>query len=115
MENEGVIISRVSIVDETVTVHYENGAEEKMMCCCDTYKKMYKTWIEHLPPFISDKYKSHMRNITLAAINDNHKCIHELQCLFDVGHEEEIKKFFTYMRNRHLTLPAKKAIWTVAQ
>lgn len=115
MENPGVAISSVVIVDEKITVHYENGAVEELTCCCETYTKMYETWIKELPPFISDKFKMQMRNITLSAINNNKKCIHDLQYMFAPGKEDEVMKFFTYMRNRHLTLPAKKSIWTVVQ
>jgi pentatricopeptide repeat protein len=44
-----------------------------------------------------------MRNIILATINNNQKCIHDMCSYFSAGNEEEAKKFLTYMRNRDIT------------
>lgn len=112
MENQGIDIQSVGFNSGIVVVSYVNGATESFPANLDTYKAFYHKWLESNPPFISDLYKIQMRNIILASINNNQKCIADLNKFFSSPNEETVKKFFTYIRNREQTLPPKKAQWT---
>lgn len=115
MEHAGVEIRSVQLADGNVIVTYENDAVETLTNTKDTYTAIYNHWIKDNPPFISDSHKLEMRNITLAAINNNEKCLSDLSAYFQSPNEETVKKFFTYMRKRPEILPEKKAIWTVVE
>lgn len=113
MENQGIEIQNVEIADDNIVIKYMNDAIETLPNNSQTYKQFYDLWLRNNPPFISDIFKTEMRNITLVSINDNGKCVTDLQQFFNVGNEDRMKKFFTYMRNREGTLPAQKAMWKV--
>jgi len=110
MENTNNNITSVSITDNNVVISYDNSNQEFIPLNTDSYKKMRDTWLKDQPPFISDKYKKNMNNIILASIQNKEKSINELSEFFKVGNEEEIIKFFNYMRERDLT--TEKAKWT---
>jgi hypothetical protein len=110
MDNNNININSVEL-SENIVINYENDVVETLPKNIDTYKAFYDKWLVEDPPFISDIYKSQMRNIILACINNNQNCIDELNVFFSSPNEETVKKFFIYMRNRHTTLPEKKAIW----
>ena len=114
MEQNGVEIESIELADNHIHLKYVNGAEESLSNSLDTYKQFYELWLKDNPPFISDVHKSVMRNIILSAINDNPKCMAELQAFFNHPNEESVKKFLTYMRKRNDILPEKKAIWNVS-
>lgn len=111
MDNLGVEITSVQLPSGSIVVKYANGATETLPNTCATYEMMHEKWIIPLPPFITDKYKIQMRDITLCCINDNHKCECANMDFFSSPNEEKVMKFLNYMRNRHLTLPAEKAKW----
>jgi hypothetical protein len=113
MENDGVEIESVLFELQNMIINYVNGANESLPIGLDTYKAFHQKWLIPNPPFISDSYKIPMRNIILAAINNNPKCIAELNKFFSPDNQDTVKKFFTYMRSRDATLPAKKVAWTV--
>lgn len=115
MENDGLEIVSVQFESGNCVVNYVNGAIETLPVNIETYKAFREKWLVSNPPFISDSYKVQMRNITLASINNNPKCIADLDKFFASPNEETVKKFFIYMRNRDATLPAKKAVWTVVK
>ena len=112
MENPGIEIQSVDLASNNINVSFVNGASESYPNTIDTYKLFYNKWLVNNPPFISDQHKVQMRNITLASINNNAKCISDLNKYFSPPNEETVKKFFTYMRSRDSVLPAKKAAWT---
>lgn len=113
MENDGVEIESVLFEPENMIINYVNGANESLAINLDTYKAFHQKWLVPNPPFISDSHKIQMRNIILASINNNPKCIAELNKFFSPANQDTVKRFLTYMRSRDATLPAKKAIWTV--
>ena len=115
MDNEGIEIQSVEFTETDIIIKYENNAIETLPKNMETYKAFHDKWLVENPPFISDIYKSQMRNIILANINNNKNCIEELDKFFQSPNEETAKKFFRYMRNRHITLPPQKAIWTPVQ
>ena len=112
MENPGVAIQSVHFESGKIIVNYENGATETLPIDKTTYEAFNQKWLVNNPPFISDIYKTQMRNIILACINTNPRCVADLEKFFSSPNEENVKKFFTYMRNRDAILPAKKAVWT---
>jgi hypothetical protein len=111
MENPGVNIQSVLFESGNIIVNYENGTTEILPNDKTTYELFNKKWLVNNPPFISDIYKTHMRNIILACINTNPRCIADLEKFFSSPNEEAVNKFFTYMRNRDTILPTKKAQW----
>jgi hypothetical protein len=113
MENDGVEIESVLFESDNMIINYVNGANESLAVGLDTYKAFHQKWLVSNPPFISDSYKIQMRNIILASINNNPKCIADLNKFFIPANQNTVKKFFIYMRKRDATLPAKKAAWTV--
>ena len=112
MDNQDVEIQSVEFSDNNIIIKYVNSAIETLPKDINTYKSFHEKWLIDNPPFISDIYKAQMRNIILASINNNSKCIDELNNFFQSPNEENVKKFFIYMRNRHITLPPQKAMWT---
>jgi hypothetical protein len=113
MDNINNELMSVKIENDTMSIVYDNGSVESLPVCYDTYVKMHNEWLVNQPPFISDLYKIHMRNIILATINKNEKCISDLNNFFCTGNEEEVKKFLLYMRKRDLT--EEKSKWTTNQ
>lgn len=110
MEQDRQVITSVNLQNGIISVTYENGEVENLPNDRETYVAMYNKWLINQPPFISDLYKVQMRNIILATINNNQKCINDMCAYFSVGNEEEAKKFLTYMRNRDLTEEKNKWI-----
>jgi len=110
MENTNNTITSLLITDNNVIVSYDNSNKETIPLNTNSYKKMRDTWLKENPPFISDKFKKNMNNIILASIQNKQKSIQELSEFFKEGNEEEIIKFFNYMRTRDLT--EEKAKWT---
>jgi len=113
MENEGIDIASVELSGDNIKVIYVNDATEILANNRDTYKAFHDKWLVSNPPFISDKFKVQMRDITLATINNNASCIASLSNYFKSPNEATVKSFLTYMRKRESTLPPQKAQWTV--
>jgi hypothetical protein len=114
MDNPGVEIRNIELANESIIITYENDAVETLSNNVDTYKAFYETWLKENPPFISDTHKLIMRNIILASINNDEKCINELREMFSAS-PEIVRKFLTYMRRRLDILPEKKAAWHTVQ
>jgi hypothetical protein len=112
MENTSSSITALKIENENICITYDNGSTENIPIGRDSYVKMHDLWLVSQPPFISDLYKIQMRNIILATINNNEKCVSELNNFFSSGNETDVQKFFEYMRKRDLT--AEKAKWSPA-
>lgn len=111
MEQEGINLQSVELIDDNIIVKYENDAIETLPNNQETYKLFYTKWLKDDPPFISDINKVIMRNIILASINNNSKSIEDLRQFFSSPNEDQVKKFLDYMRKRAHILPEKKAIW----
>jgi hypothetical protein len=110
MEQENQTITSVSLQDGIISIVYDNGEVENLQRTKETFVAMHNKWLVSQPPFISDLYKVQMRNIILATINNNEKCICDLCTYFSEGNELEVVKFLTYMRKRDLTEEKNK--WT---
>lgn len=110
MEYPNQTITNIIINDNIVHIEYDNNMTENLSIGKDTYVRMHDTWLKEQPPFISDLFKIQMRNIILATINNNERCIHDLNIFFSSSNVEEVKRFLTYMRKRDLT--SEKEKWT---
>ena len=114
MDQVGVDVQSVAISDTNmIVVIFANGIVETLAKDVTTYKKLYDEWLKDEPPFISDIYKVQMRDIILAAINNDADCIRDLDKFFTSENIDEVTAFIKYMRKRDLT-PAK-AQWTVQE
>lgn len=112
MENPGVEISSVDLSDGNISVTYANGAQEILPNSKETRHAMHEKWIRPNPPFISDKFKVEMKNLSLSCINGDEKCCCAAHDFFSSPNEEKVKQFLTYMRKRDDILPAQRAKWT---
>jgi hypothetical protein len=111
MEQEGIDVLSVELVDGNINIKYANDATETLPNNEETFRLFYNTWLKDNPPFISDIHKITMRNIILASINNNPKSIDDLKQYFSSPNEDQVRKFIDYMRKRVNILPEKKAIW----
>lgn len=112
MEQEGVDIASVELSNNEIKVIYANGATETLTNSTDTYKAFYDKWLLNTPPFISDKFKVQMRDISLATLTHKSSSISALAQYFQSPNEANVKSFFAYMRSRDTILPPQKAQWT---
>lgn len=112
MENPGVEISSVDLSNENITVTYANNAIEVLPNTHESHQKMNETWIKTNPPFISDRFKVEMKNISLSCISGNKKCCCDIEKFFSSPNEDKVKQFFTYMRKRDSILPEQRSKWT---
>jgi hypothetical protein len=108
MEHPDQTLVTVTIENKEINITYSNGEIECLPVNRETYIKMHDEWLVDQPPFISDLYKIQMRNIILATINNNERCIEELDFYFRDNNNDEIKKFLVYMRNRDLSQEKQK-------
>jgi len=113
MENIDQSISNVSINDDNIQITYGNGAVEELKIGHELFHQFREKWLKPNPAFISDLYKTQMRDISFACINSDEKCCCRLKTFFSSSNVEEVKKFFEYMRSREETLKIKKAQWKV--
>ena len=112
MEHEGVDIASVELSNNVIKVMYANGATETLANSADTYKAFHDKWLVSNPPFISDKFKVQMRDLTLATLTHKASSITALTKYFQSPNEANVKSFLAYMRTRPSVLPAQKAQWT---
>lgn len=108
MEHPDQTLVTVNIENQVINIVYSNGETEYIPVNRESYMKMHEKWLVDQPPFISDLYKIQMRNIILATINNNERCIEDLDIFFRDHNNDEVKKFLVYMRNRDLTQEKEK-------
>ena len=100
----------VSLTETEINIVYQNGGTEILTKNKDGYKKMFDNWLVEQPMFISDIYKTQMRDLNFAARN-NHESINNLNNFLSQENQDEALKFITYMRKRDLTFERQK--WKV--
>jgi len=110
MEHIGINIVDVDITDANIIITYENESMEKIPKNEEHYKAMYKLWLIPQPMFISDIFKQQLHDLGLYGLNSNSTCFNSLNAFFSNSNKANVIKFFTYMRNRDLTLDKLK--WT---
>jgi hypothetical protein len=98
-----------------IKITYANDGVEEMTKGPAGYSIMHREWLVQQPPFISDIFKVQMRDITLVTINNDNKCLDNLNSFFINENKEEVKKFIKYMRERDAKVEQAKALWTVRQ
>jgi hypothetical protein len=111
MENPGIEISSVDLSNGNITVTYANGAIETLPNNKQTHHAMHEHWIRPNPPFISDKFKVEMRNLSLSCINGDQKCCCASEDFFSPPNEANVMKFLTYMRKRDSIIPQERTKW----
>ena len=75
----------------------------------DGYKKLFDAWLIEQPMFISDIYKTQMRDLNFAS-RGNETSINHLNSFIKEENKAEVIKFITYMRKRDLTFEKSKWI-----
>lgn len=106
LENE---IVDVIFTDTNFTITYDNNETEVVEKNKEGYKKLYDAWLLEQPMFISDIYKTQMRDLAFATRN-NSSSLNQLNNFLSEGNKIEAIKFITYMRKRDLTFEREKWI-----
>jgi hypothetical protein len=110
MEQLDKEIKELVLTATTIEITYENDVIEIVNKNGGGYKKLYDAWLLEQPMFISDIYKTQMRDLNFAARN-NQESINNLNNFLSESNHTEALKFITYMRKRDLTFERQK--WTV--
>ena len=113
MENIGIDIVNVTLDNDEIILKYANDAIETLPVNHTTFKTFREVWLKPNPPFISDKFKSQMKDITHTCVHNDDKCCDKLKQFFRSPNEAEVLKFFNYMRSRDSILPAQREKWRV--
>jgi hypothetical protein len=109
MENPEQQVKDIIITEINFKIIYDNDAEETIEKTKEGYKILYDAWLVEQPMFISDIYKTQMRDLNFAS-RGNQSSINQLNLFIDKENKTEVIKFFNYMRNRDLTFEKNK--WT---
>jgi len=107
MEQEGEEIKTISFTDTNVEIIYANDIKEIIKKDNEGYKKIYDAWLVQQPMFISDIFKTQMRDLTFAARN-TYPSILQMNKFLSEENREEALKFIEYMRKRDLTFERQK-------
>lgn len=107
MEQPDEEIKTVSFTDTTVEIIYANDKTETIIKDSEGYKKLYTAWLVEQPMFISDIYKTQMRDLTFASRNTI-PCVLQMNKFLSETNREEAVKFIEYMRKRDLTFERQK-------
>ncbi len=98
----------VSLTDSDINIVYQNGGNGILTKDKEGYKKMYDEWLLEQPMFISDIYKTQMRDLSFGSRN-NQASVDNLNKFFSESNKPEVIKFLNYMRKRDITF--EKAKW----
>jgi len=103
-------IKDLILTETTIEITYMNNVIEIVNKNAAGYKKLHDAWLLEQPMFISDIYKTQMRDLNFAARN-NQTSLNNLNLFFTPDNKEEALKFIIYMRKRDLTYERQK--WTI--
>ena len=106
LENEVV---SVTFDDTSFIIIYDNGETETVMKNKEGYRSLYDAWLKEQPMFISDIFKTQIRDLSFAS-NGNVVSTNELNSFLSEENKEQAIKFIVYMRKRDLTF--ERAKWT---
>ena len=98
----------VSLTETDINIVYQNGGNGIITKDKEGYKKMYDEWLLEQPMFISDIYKTQMRDLSFGSRN-NQASVDNLNKFFSESNKTEVIKFLNYMRKRDITF--EKAKW----
>ena len=99
----------VSLTDTDINIIYQNGGTEKITKDKEGYKLMFDAWLLEQPMFISDIYKTQMRDLSFGSRN-NQASVDNLNIFFSENNKIEVIKFLNYMRKRDITFEKNKWI-----
>lgn len=111
MENIDCEIVSVECSGENIAIKYSNDKIETLPKNVDTYDKIYKTWIEPTPIFITDKHKDMLRHISLACIQRNSSSLKVLNEFFQSNNNDAAQRLLTYIRTRKPKIEMDKTAW----
>lgn len=109
MEYLDIAIKDVVFTNETIELTYENNKKEVVKKTKEGYKDLYNAWLKENPMFISDKFKTQMRDLTYAS-NGNATNLNDINNFLSENNKVKVIEFITYMRTRDLTFERSK--WT---
>jgi hypothetical protein len=95
--------------DTELNIIYQNGGNEIITKDKEGYKKLFDGWLLEQPMFISDIYKTQMRDLSFGSRN-NPASVNNLNNFFVETNKVEVLKFINYMRKRDLTFEKQKWI-----
>ena len=107
LENE---VLSVEFNELTLKITYDNNKIEIVEKTKDGYKKLYDAWLKEQPMFISDIFKTQMRDLSFAYRN-NETSFNQMNEFLSEKNREQAFAFIVYMRKRDLTF--EKAKWKV--
>jgi len=102
-------IKDIIFTDTTIEITYNNDIIEIINKNAAGYKKLHDAWLLEQPMFISDIYKTQMRDLNFGSRN-NQTSLNNLNLFLSPENKEEALKFIIYMRKRDLTFERQK--WT---
>lgn len=102
-------IKDLILTETTIEITYMNDVKEVVNKNAAGYKKLHDAWLLEQPMFISDIYKTQMRDLNFAARN-NQQSLNSLNLFLSPENKDEALKFIIYMRKRDLTFERQK--WT---
>jgi len=109
MENLEQEIKSIEYNEIIISIEYENNNIEIVEKNKDGYRKLYDAWLKEQPMFISDIYKTQMRDLTFAS-RGNENALNDLNTFLSENNKEQATEFIIYMRKRDLTY--EKSKWT---
>jgi len=99
----------VILTETEIKIIYQNGGNEILTKDKDGYKRMFDEWLKEQPMFISDIFKTQMRDLSFGSRN-NQASVNNLNNFFSENNKTEVIKFLNYMRKRDLTFEKQKWI-----
>jgi len=99
----------VILTETEIKIIYQNGGNEILTKDKDGYKRMFDEWLKEQPMFISDIFKTQMRDLSFGSRNSQ-TSVNNLNNFFSENNKTEVIKFLNYMRKRDLTFEKQKWI-----
>lgn len=104
LENE---ITDIVFTPESITITYDNDKIEIVEKTKEGYRKLYDAWLLEEPMFITDSYKTQMRDLAMSFRKDD-SSFNNLNAYLSQENKEEALKFIIYMRKRDLAFERAK-------
>jgi len=108
MDYKELDITELNFENNNLLITYSNNEVEILPKNFDTYSKLYDDWLLDQPMFISDIFKTQMRDLFFVAKNNDINSLNSLNSFLSESNKDEVLKFITYMRKRDLTEEKKK-------
>ncbi len=102
-------ITTITFLEDTINITYDNNETEIVNKSKEGYKALYNAWLKENPMFISDIFKTQMRDLTLAS-NGNQQSLNNINNFLTESNKDKALEFIIYMRKRDLTYERSKWI-----